>query len=110
MDIYPVAILNGAIITEDGEYSCRTISLAEARQRMHAAPAIISAVGHAATAEILSDLLAMAVAFNRIDFRQQAGQSALIFKLNRRPPEGIILSRAEIEAFGYQFQWLTRHS
>ena len=107
---YPVAILNGAIITADGEYSCRTISLAAARKLLQTAPQIISAVGHQATAEILTDLLGVKIDFNRIDFHQQAGQQALIFKLNSRPPEGIILSREEIEAFGYQFQILYRQS
>lgn len=107
---YPIAILNGAIITADGEYSCYTISLEAAKKLIQGAPGIISAVGHQATAEILTDLLGTNVVMNRINFRQQAGQQALVFKLNSRPPEGIILSRDEIEAFGYQFQLLARHS
>lgn len=105
---YPIAILNGAIITADGEYSCQTISLAEAKQLVQLAPGTLSAVGHQATAEILTDLLGIEVTFNRINFHQKPGQQALIFKLNSRPPEGIILSRNEIEAFGYQFQLLSR--
>lgn len=104
----PIAILNGAIITAEGEYSCRTIKLEEAKKLIHSAPAIISAVGHQATAEVLTDLLETEVALNRIDFHQEAGQQALVFKLNSRPPEGIILSREEIEEFGYQFQVLSR--
>ncbi|HMM20706.1 MAG TPA: DUF1874 domain-containing protein [Selenomonadales bacterium] len=106
---HPIAILNGAIITADGEYSCRTISMEEAKELVRSAPRIISAVGHQATAEILTDLLKTQIAFNRINFHQQRGQQALVFKLNSRPPEGIILSRAEIEAFGYHFQLLSRH-
>jgi len=105
---YPVAILNGAIITADGEYSCQTISVNEARELIQSAPQIISAVGHQATAELLTDLLEKDIAFNRINFYQQAGQKALIFKLNSRPPEGIVLSRDEIETFGYHFQLLSR--
>ncbi|HAK74462.1 MAG TPA: hypothetical protein DCP36_14565, partial [Sporomusaceae bacterium] len=50
----PIAILNGAIITAEGEYSCRTIKLDEAKDLIHSAPAIISAVGHQATAEVLT--------------------------------------------------------
>ncbi|MBP2636789.1 MAG: hypothetical protein H6Q72_2696 [Firmicutes bacterium] len=107
---YPLAILNGAIITADGEYSCQTISLAEAKKLVQSAPGIISAVGHQATAEIISDLLGIKVDFNRINFHQNTGQQALVFKLNSRPPEGIILSRDEIEAFGFQFQLLSRHT
>lgn len=107
---HPIAILNGCVITAEGEYSCRTISLEEAKRLVKAASRIISAVGHQATAEILTDLLGRKIAFNRIDFHQEAGQQALVFKLNSRPPEGSILSRSEIEQFGYQFQLLTRHS
>lgn len=106
----PVAILNGAVITAEGVYSCRTISLAEGKRLIQSAPAVISAVGHNATAEIISDLLGMDIPLNRIDFHQEAGQQALVFKLNRRPPEGVILSRDEIEAFGYYFQLLSRLS
>jgi len=106
----PIAILNGAIITAEGEYSCRTISLEESKKLIHSAPKVISAVGHKATAEIITDLLGTKVTLNRINFHQEAGQQALVFKLNSRPPEGIILSRDEIEEFGYQFQLLSRHS
>jgi hypothetical protein len=106
---YPVAILNGAIITADGEYSCRTISLEEVKKLIQSSPGIISAVGHQATAEIITDLLDIKVNFNRINF-QEAGQQALIFKLKSRPSEGIILSRAEIEEIGYRFQLLSRYS
>lgn len=107
---FPIAILNGPIITADGEYSCHTISLEKAKKMIQSAPDIISAVGHLATAEILTDLLEIEVTLNRINFHQQVGQQALVFKLNSRPPEGAILSRDEIEAFGYQFQLLSRHT
>jgi NAD-specific glutamate dehydrogenase len=104
----PIAILNGAIITADGEYFCRTISLEEARDLIRSAPEVLSAVGHQATADILTDLLGINVTLNRINFHQEPGQKALVFKLNSRPPEGAILSRDEIETFGYQFQLLCR--
>jgi len=105
----PIAILNGAIITAEGEYSCRTISVEEAKQLVRSASNIISAVGHQATAEILTDLLETEVTLNRIDFQQETGQQALVFKLNSRPPEGVVLSRKEIEELGYQFQLLSKH-
>ncbi|WP_312202624.1 YddF family protein [Anaerospora hongkongensis] len=104
----PIAILNGAIITAEGDYSCHTIKLEEAKELIRSAPGIISAVGHQATAEVLTDLLETEVTLNRINFYQEPGQQALVFKLNSRPPEGVILSREEIEEFGYQFQVLSR--
>lgn len=106
----PLAILNGAIVTADGEYSCRTISLQEARALVQGAPDIVSAVGHEATAEILTELFNRKICFNRINFQQEAGQDALVFKLNRRPPEGVVLTKSEIEKLGYQFQLLSRTS
>jgi hypothetical protein len=106
----PLAILNGAIVTADGEYSCRTISLQEARDLVQDAPEIVSAVGHEATAELLTELFNRKICFNRINFQQAAGQDALVFKLNRRSPEGVVLTKAEIEKIGYQFQLLSRIS
>jgi len=47
---------------------------------------------------------------DRTPFEQQTGQQALVFKLNGRAPEGVILSIAEIEAMGYKFQLLTKIS
>lgn len=104
----PVAILNGAVITAEGEYSCRTISLEEAKIIVCSANKIISAVGHQSTAEIITDLLGIKVSFNRINFQQKTGQQALVFKLNIRPPEGTILTRNEIEKIGYYFQLMTK--
>lgn len=101
----PIAILNGAIITADGEYSCRTISLEEARELVQSAPGIISAVGHEATAEILTDLLEIEIGLNRINFHQKTGQQALIFKLNSRPPEGVILSGRKLKSLAINFNY-----
>jgi hypothetical protein len=68
----------------------------------------LSAIGHESTAQILSDLLGIDVPVNRIQFAQQEEQTALVFKLQGRPPEGKILTREEIETIGYKFQILRR--
>ncbi|MCL2869812.1 YddF family protein, partial [Candidatus Saccharibacteria bacterium] len=67
-----------------------------------------SAVGHESTAQVLTTLLGITVPMNRIQFRQAAGQVALVFKLNGRPEEGKVLTAEEIETIGYSFQKLTR--
>ncbi len=67
-----------------------------------------SAIGHDATAEILSKLLEQEVSVNRIQWEQQPGEIALVFKLNARAPEGKILSVAEVEAIGFSFFFLYR--
>jgi Domain of unknown function (DUF1874) len=104
-----LGVLNTSIITTDGQYSLETIALDRARVLVKESQ-IDSAVGHESTAEILSALLGVDVPVNRQPFSQQAGQSALVFKLNGRPPEGQILSREQLEEIGYTFKLLTRLS
>lgn len=65
-----------------------------------------SAVGHQATAEILTELLGVPVDVNRQQFAQQMGDCAIVFKVHGRIPEGSILSRAELDAMGYDFGML----
>ena len=48
----------------------------------------ISAIGHEATSQIMTDLFGINIPMNRIDFKQEVGQKAVVFKLNKRPPEG----------------------
>lgn len=67
-----------------------------------------SAIGHQATAEILTELLGVPVAVNRQAFAQQMGDCAIVFKVHGRIPEGAILSRAELEVTGYDFGMLAR--
>jgi hypothetical protein len=104
----PLWLLNAPIITADGLFRCRTICLDEAR-RLIETRGFESAIGHAPTAAVLSDLLAIECPMRRVEFRQTAGQQAIIFRLARRIEEGRVLhSRAEIEQTGYSFLLLTR--
>lgn len=105
-----LGILNTSIATEDGLYRLSSISLEEARRLVNESEELDSAVGHEATAQILSALLGVEILVNRQKFSQQAGQKALVFKLlnPNRLPEGRILSLEEIEEVGYKFQVLTR--
>jgi hypothetical protein len=38
-----------------------------------------------------------------VEFFQTEGDAALIFRLKKRPAEGRVLSREEIEEIGYEF-------
>lgn len=102
-----LGVLNTAILTTDGSYTIRTITLDEAKALV-AAHELDSAVGHESTAAIMSDLLGVPVPVNRQMFAQQVGQCALVFKLNGRPPEGQILSRPELEEIGFTFKVMER--
>ena len=103
-----LAILNTSIATADGNYALRTITLDEAQFLVNEADGLDSAVGHAATAEILTRLLGVDIPVNRQQFAQQVGQKALVFKLSGRIPEGTILSLEEIENLGYELKVLER--
>lgn len=103
----PVAILNTSILTDVGSYKLIDVSLETAKELIRN-NSFVSAVGHKSTSDILTSLLGVEVPVNRIEFKQQNKQLALIFKLNGRPEEGKILSIAEIETIGYKFQVLEK--
>lgn len=101
-----VTLLNTSVLTSFGSYNYEPLSLAEVRRLI--AEGFTSAVGHSETAEVLSELLNTPVPVNRIEYIQQAGEMAIIFKLRIRVPAGVILSRKELEEIGYEFGLLTR--
>ena len=71
---------------------------------------IVSAVGHESTAKLMAQLLKIDVPVNRVAVKPSPGDRLLCFKLNGRAPEGAILSKAELEAMGFQWILLTYHS
>lgn len=111
-----LAILNTSILTAYGNFEYKAISLEAAKHVVFEAleptigpdDGILSAVGHQSTSDILTELLETAIPVNRIQFAQEVGQGAIVFKLKGRAPEGVILSREEIEEIGYEFGLLTR--
>lgn len=104
-----LTILNTSIITSYGEYKYEPRDLEQVRMMVgHVAPPFQSAIGHQATADVLTELLEVPVPLNRINYEQQIGDRAVVFKLRGRPPEGAILSREQIDAIGYDFGLLTR--
>ncbi|SKC89760.1 YddF family protein [Maledivibacter halophilus] len=102
-----VALFNGTIATTNGIYKISDIDIDSAKKLIYK-NGFISAIGHESTAEIMSELFKIDISMNRIQFRQQVGQKAIVFKLNKRPPEGIVLSREEIEKIGYSFKLMER--
>ncbi len=101
-----LVILNTSILTSEGTFNLKNISLEEARDIMK--ENFISAIGHQSTAEILTTLLGVNIEMNRINFVQEKGQKALVFKLLARAEEGRILTIEEIEEIGYKFQLLEK--
>jgi len=102
-----IGIFNGTITTTNGVYKISDINVDDAK-KLIIQNGFISAIGHKSTAEAISDSFNMNIPMNRIDFKQQVGQKAVVFKLNKRPPEGSILCRDEIDKIGYSFKLMER--
>lgn len=104
-----ITLLNTSIITGFGQFDYSPSELSEVKNLL-AESAFQSAIGHQATADILSDLLGRPVPVNRINYAQQPGDVAIVFKLRGRAPEGAILDRAQVEEMGYDFGILRKLS
>lgn len=89
-------------ICEDVHIHMKRISVEEARELVRAAK-VESAVGHEATAEFLSALLGVEIPFQRKSVFLQTGDRALHVFLKQRLPEGVVLSRQDLEKLDF---WL----
>jgi Domain of unknown function (DUF1874) len=113
MIIKKLFFLNAPVLTSFGEFQFEKLSLEQAQNLIKEfdedeSKQIESAIGHKATAEVLTDLLSYRVEANRVEFIQTAEDAALVFKLKQRAPEGVVLNREEIEKIGYEFGLLTK--
>ena len=109
--MYTITVLNTSILTNFGKYQYSEISLDRAReiaQQANDFNQLVSAVGHQSACDILTKLLGVTIPMNRIEYKQEVGTAALIFKLKGRPEEGKILTVEEIEEIGYNFGLLIR--
>lgn len=103
----PVVIFNGPICTTVGLYRVTDLDVEEARQLVRT-NGYVSAVGHDASAEVLSHILQVEVPMNRIEYRQKIGQKAIALKLNVRPPEGQVLTAEQMFQIGFGLQLMER--
>ncbi len=97
-------LLNTTVVPCEGVWEVsRIYALQEVR--MYLDLGFVSAVGHQSTAEIISQLLGTRfhVPVNRITVEPQVGDILVCFKLKQRPPEGVILSKEQIEELGYEW-------
>lgn len=65
-----------------------------------------SAIGHAATARVMSEDFGLEIPVNRQEAKQELGQMAICCKLKGRPKEGVILNEDEIRKIGYDYYLL----
>ena len=102
-------LLNASVLTNFGRYSFSEITVDEARKIL--GDGFVSAIGHSATANILSVVLQMPIEVNRINSRQEIGDKAIVFWLLQRQPEGVVIQTVEeIEKIGYKFGLIIRES
>ena len=57
----------------------------------------VSAVGHQSTADFISMLVGVSVPANRTSIKLQYGDELLVLQLMSRLPEGVVLSKEEVE-------------
>ena len=69
-----------------------------------------SAVGHAATAQFLSQHLRLDVPVDRTTVNMEPGDRALVLRLKERLPEGKVLSEDDMRGIGFELGVLTRLS
>jgi len=101
-------LLNCAILTGHGGFTYKPITVNEAKDLL--VNGFESAIGHSATAQVLSTILEREIPVNRIQAKQQTGQTAIVFQMNRRIEEGKILNFQEIEDIGYTLNRLEKIS
>lgn len=104
-----IGILNTTIITGEGTFKNRKISVEEARKIVEGRE-LDSAVGHQGSAEALTVLLGRKIEMKRQDFKQEVGQDCICLKMKGRLQEGVILTLEEMDKIGYDLYLLTKIS
>jgi len=101
-------VLNSLIVpvdfTEKDHYMVflKKIVLTEAQEILSEVD-FTSAVGHEATAKVLSELIGINISYNRITVKLKSGDMGLHFALKTRLPEGKVLTEEELKQLNYEF-------
>lgn len=99
-------ILNTPILTNYGVFNFGQITVEEAKLFVSDGE-FISAVGHQATADVMTGLLGVEILNTRTPIKMESGDQALVFRLTERLPEGKILTEPELVALKFELGLLT---
>jgi hypothetical protein len=110
MSSHRFVFLNTSIITSFGLFRLSPITGDVVRTLLANHPDVerLSAIGHEATAKIMSSILGEEILVNRIEYKQEFNDLVVCFKLHSRIPEGTILTEQEIAKIGYEFMILEK--
>ncbi|ASF46400.1 hypothetical protein CEK71_10115 [Methylovulum psychrotolerans] len=100
-------IINSPILTNYGIWSFDGPLSVEAAKTF-LADSFISAVGHTATAQFLSQLLGISISANRVQITLAPGDRALVLCLKTRLQEGRVLNAEEMAVIPYEIGLITR--
>ena len=90
-------------LIKQADVRLRTISVDEAIDIIKNSENIESAIGHEATAKVLSALLMTDIPYNRRSIYMSKGDRAIHFYLKTRLPEGMLLDDEQLKNLDY---WL----
>ncbi len=93
-------IMNSPVLTAWGRFEFAPITVEAARE--WAADDVNSAVGHAGTAALLSEILGREIPVNRVSIKMESGDEALVLRVLQRLPEGTVLSSEELRMVPFE--------
>ena len=100
-------VMNAPIITAYGEFKYFPYTVQDARNLLkNRFGGFISAVGHESTAKFMSQILGVEIPMNRISVKMVSGDTALIFRLTDRLPDGQVLTLEQMQSVRYEIGML----
>lgn len=103
-----IVLLNASILTSEGNFDYKEIDIDEFKKLTDSDIELVSAIGHESTAEILTEIVGKKIKVNRVDYKQKPTDLCLVLKLDKRPEEGVILTKEEMTKIGFSLYKLIK--